>query len=296
MRIWSAVAATACAFSLVCGDNVGHVRGLESSFDQEREPVAHSDEDVVLVQCQLGNKGRFQIVVVPEWAPLGAERFLQLVDEGFFNGAPMFRAVHDFLVQFGISKNQLANRKWSSATIQDDPKQGIRIRRGTLAFAGNGKNSRSMQMFIALTDHAWPHLGKEPWETPFAYVLPQDYVDVVSKINTEYGDMAPFNRNGVDVNKLWNQGIEYLDREFPKLDYLTFCERLQEEPKASLNDDEAKIQSTKEVIAAVTEAMAEAVAYNDSTVLFLYALAVILTFLTCYFCARMIQRPEVKRA
>lgn len=42
------------------------------------------------------------------------------------------------------------------------------MKRGTLAFGGNGEHSRSTEMWIAYQDN--DHLGHRPWETPFAQV------------------------------------------------------------------------------------------------------------------------------
>ena len=63
------------------------------------DPVLSPETEVVVVECELQGKGAFDILVVPSWAPLGAERFLQLVDIGFFDGLGLFRAVENFLVQ-----------------------------------------------------------------------------------------------------------------------------------------------------------------------------------------------------
>lgn len=145
------------------GDGGGRGRNADAEHGEapppaERASVARPDEVTVVVECALGPKGAFDVVVVPSWAPLGAARFLALVDDSFFDGAAMFRAVERFLVQFGISADRDLNVKWTNQRMTDDPKLGVRIGRGTLAFAGGGKDSRAMQMFIALSDHSWPHL------------------------------------------------------------------------------------------------------------------------------------------
>lgn len=72
------------------------------------------------------------------------------------------------------------NRKWANKVIMDDPKRGVRIRRGTLAFAGSGENSRAAQLFVALSDKSWPGLGREKWESPFGYIS-REHMDSVWK-------------------------------------------------------------------------------------------------------------------
>ena len=47
-------------------------------------------------------KGNFTIEVYREWAPIGADRFYSLVKNGFYDEQRFFRAVANFVVQFGI--------------------------------------------------------------------------------------------------------------------------------------------------------------------------------------------------
>lgn len=61
--------------------------------------------NVTLVCCQT-TAGILNFEVHPSWAPNGAARFLQMVDEGFFSTqVPLFRALKGFLVQFGLAGN-----------------------------------------------------------------------------------------------------------------------------------------------------------------------------------------------
>mmetsp|Transcript_10732 Transcript_10732/g.18954 ORF Transcript_10732/g.18954 Transcript_10732/m.18954 type:complete len:301 (-) Transcript_10732:65-967(-) len=196
----------------------GAVQGFE-----EREPVPLAEESVVKVDCSIKGKGEFQVNVVPAWSPLGAQQFLDLVEDGYFTDMALFRAVENFLVQFGMAKDKELNRKWHKAVIADDPKIGVRIRRGSLSFAGSGPNSRSSELFVALSDRTWPGLGAEPWETPFGFISRLDMDRVWSRVNFEYGDMKPWGKLGVDMNKLWSKGYAYLEEEKPNMDYFEGC-------------------------------------------------------------------------
>lgn len=101
------------------------------------DPVVTSH--VVVLECQLNTADDFNIIIVPEWSPLGAERFLTLVDEKFYDNFALFRAVDNFLVQFGIARDRELNNNWRGRTIQDDPKIRIKLQKGSLAFAGSGE-------------------------------------------------------------------------------------------------------------------------------------------------------------
>lgn len=61
--------------------------------------------------------------------------------------------VQGFLVQFGIAADPRVQQQWNArSNIQDDPMIGTHVKRGTLAYAGSGKNSRGTQIWIAFQD------------------------------------------------------------------------------------------------------------------------------------------------
>ncbi|RYG62708.1 hypothetical protein EON64_17365 [archaeon] len=119
--------------------------------------------DTFKVHCQT-TKGPLDIEVYPDWAPLGARRFLELVVDDFYTDIAFFRCVKGFLTQFGIS-DHADKLHWHRANIPDDPNLRKGIKKHYLSFAGGGPNTRSTQLFIAFEDLDF--LGEEPWETPF---------------------------------------------------------------------------------------------------------------------------------
>src|SRR5580658_1374787 len=50
-------------------------------------------------------KGDFVVEVTRAWAPLGADRFYNLVRAGYFTDCAFFRVLSGFMAQFGISPN-----------------------------------------------------------------------------------------------------------------------------------------------------------------------------------------------
>ena len=60
-------------------------------------------------------KGDFIVEVHRDWAPLGADRFYNLVRHGFFTNAAFFRVVPGFVVQFGLSASPAINKVWAHA-------------------------------------------------------------------------------------------------------------------------------------------------------------------------------------
>src|ERR1700733_13040615 len=53
----------------------------------------------------LGNGGHFIIEVHRDWDPSGADRFYNLVKNGFYDDCRFFRVVPGFMVQFGLNGN-----------------------------------------------------------------------------------------------------------------------------------------------------------------------------------------------
>lgn len=153
-------------------------------------------------------KGDFTITVHRDWAPLGADRFYNLVRAGFFNNLYFFRAIPNFMVQFGMSGTPAVNAVWEKAEIKDDPvKQSNK--RGYLTFATAGPNTRTTQMFINLKDNAFlDSMGF----APIGEVT--DGMDIMDKLYTGYGDPP----RGPDQGKIAAEGKAYLDKNFPQLD------------------------------------------------------------------------------
>merc|ERR1711922_9569 len=86
-------------------------------------------------------------------APLGSDRFYQLVQDGFYNQSALFRVVPGFVLQFGISGNSTLNEKWLHNEITDDPVVGSNTR-GTISYATAGPNTRTTQLFINYGDNS----------------------------------------------------------------------------------------------------------------------------------------------
>ena len=62
----------------------------------------------------------FAVEVHPDWAPLGAARFVELVEEQFFDGVAFFRVIGGFMAQFGINGNLTKQKRWKSRAIPDE--------------------------------------------------------------------------------------------------------------------------------------------------------------------------------
>jgi peptidyl-prolyl cis-trans isomerase A (cyclophilin A) len=166
------------------------------------------------------SRGNFVVEVHRDWAPMGADRFYNLVQGDFYDGARFFRAIRGFMVQFGISGYPDVNTAWRDARIKDDPVKESN-KRGKITFATSGPDSRTTQVFINLHDN--PNLDNSGF-APFGEVV--SGMDVVDQLYMDYGEGAPRGR-GPDQMKIQTLGNVYLDRDFPKLDSITDARILQ---------------------------------------------------------------------
>ncbi len=158
-------------------------------------------------------KGDIVIQVHHAWAPRGADRFLELLEAGFFDGCRFFRVVPGFVVQFGLNGDPKVNALWRNKRIPDDPVLATN-KRGTISFATAGPNTRTTQLFINLADNS--QLDGMGF-SPFAEVI--QGMDVVDKINAEYGERP-------QQPRIETEGNAYLEKEFPRLDYIKKVEIL----------------------------------------------------------------------
>jgi len=155
-------------------------------------------------------RGAFTITVTRAWAPLGADRFYNLVKHHFYDNAAFFRVVPQFVVQFGISANPTVTSAWKHTEIKDDPVAQSN-KRGAIVFATAGPNTRTTQVFINLKDNArLDGMGFAPFG-----VVDGSGMNVVEMMYEGYGDNA-----GPDQDQLERQGDPYLRKGWPKLDYI----------------------------------------------------------------------------
>jgi peptidyl-prolyl cis-trans isomerase A (cyclophilin A) len=155
--------------------------------------------------------GVFVIEVQRDWAPRGADRFYELVKNGYFDGQRFFRVLSGFMAQFGIHGDPKVSAAWRERRIPDDPVTQSNTR-GMVSFATAGPNTRTTQVFINYADNS--ALDGQGF-APFGRVV--EGMDVVDRLFAGYGEGAPRGR-GPDQGRIQGEGEAYLARDFPKLD------------------------------------------------------------------------------
>lgn len=159
--------------------------------------------------------GSFVIEVHRDWAPLGADRFYDLVRSKFFDDSRFYRTVAGHWVQFGIPGSPKLAQSWRHRTFADDPPPHQHNDRAIVAFAMTGPGQRTTQIYINLVDNR--RLEPEGF-APFGKVV--EGMDVVDKLYSGYGETSGGGMRAGKQDKLFEEGNAYLDREFPKLDHL----------------------------------------------------------------------------
>lgn len=155
-------------------------------------------------------RGEFTVAVTRSWAPIGADRFYNLVKHHFYDNASFFRVVPGFVVQFGLSAYPAVSLAWANANLKDEPVIQSN-KRGYLTYAKTSMpNTRSTQIFINLKDNA--ALDRQGF-SPFG-VVDAEGMKVVEMFYDQYGDSTPPEYQDL----IAKSGKPYLDKNWPKLD------------------------------------------------------------------------------
>ncbi len=141
-------------------------------------------------------------------APLGADRFYNLVKAKYFDGARFFRVVPGFIVQFGVAADPKVTDAWD-VPIHDDPVIVGNVR-GTLTFAAAGPDSRTTQLFVNLGENQRLDNRPDHFASFGKVVSGMDYIDRIYSGDAEKPQQ----------DRIEKEGNAYLEKEFPHLDFI----------------------------------------------------------------------------
>jgi len=144
--------------------------------------------------------GELLIDVYPEAAPNAAQRFVELVQSGFYDNTPVSRIVPGFVAQFGINWRE-GHRDWQDRNFNDDPTL-FALERGTLAFAKAGPNTNSTQVFINYQENNQLAVPQYNFTVFGKVVQGMEIVDSFVQVGDPGG--------GLDQGRLWVDGEAYL--------------------------------------------------------------------------------------
>ena len=211
-RASTLVALAATALAAACG---GAARPAAARRDPllQPDPVLATAPDTFAVRFET-TQGPFTVQFIRSWAPRGADRAYYLVRSGFYDSTRFFRVLPRFVAQFGAHGNPAINKVWEARTFPDDPVRQSNVR-GTVSFATAGPNTRTTQLFVNLAGNArLDRLGFAPVGR-----VTEGLSRVVDSLYSGYGEGPPRGK-GPDQDRLAAQGNLYLQRDFPRLDFI----------------------------------------------------------------------------
>ena len=158
--------------------------------------------------------GDFVVEITRSWAPIGADRFHNLVRAGFFDDSRFFRVRKDYIAQFGIPGDPTVGAVWREESMVDDPVRASNTR-GSIAYAMTGPDTRTTQLYINLADNI--HLDAQGF-APLGRVV--EGMAVVDRLYAGYDESAGGGMRGGEQGAIFADGNAHLDREFPLLSRL----------------------------------------------------------------------------
>jgi peptidyl-prolyl cis-trans isomerase A (cyclophilin A) len=161
------------------------------------------------------SRGDIVIQVERAWAPLGTDRFYELVRGGYYDDSRFFRVVAGRWAQFGINGSPKVSQAWRPRTFPDDPRVASNVR-GAVAFAWAVKDGRTTQVFISLSDNS-ATLDPQGF-APFGTVVRG--MDVADALYSGYGETSGGGIRGGRQDPLFELGNAYLLEHYPRLDYI----------------------------------------------------------------------------
>jgi cyclophilin family peptidyl-prolyl cis-trans isomerase len=112
--------------------------------------AAQAETVAVLLQT---SKGDITLELDAEKAPQSVENFLAYVDAGFYDGTIFHRVIPDFMIQGGGLDPDMT-KKATRDPVQNEAKNGLKNRRGTIAMARTqAPHSATAQFFINHKDN-----------------------------------------------------------------------------------------------------------------------------------------------
>jgi peptidyl-prolyl cis-trans isomerase A (cyclophilin A) len=186
--------------------------------------------DSFLVRFQT-TRGTFDVMARSDWAPVGADRFYSLLRLHYYDDEAFFRVVKNFVAQFGISNDSTTNVGWDVRRIADDSVRHSNTK-GTIAFARDGPDTRTVQLYINLRDNKRLDTYGGIGFAPIAEVV--SGMNVVDSLYAGYGEARPDTgkarpgREGPPQDSIQRWGNAYLRRGWPRLDYIRTARVIRE--------------------------------------------------------------------
>lgn len=173
--------------------------------------VSREAPDSFLVSFQT-SAGDFEMAFYRAWSPLAVDRVYRLAQDGFWDGARIYR-VNDRYAQFGYSGRPALDSLWIPTGFPDEAVLESNTR-GTVSFARGGPGTRSAILFINRSDNT--DLDDLEWNDVVGFP-PVGRVsrgmEAVDVLYAGYGDDPMQWEDSIS-----GIGNSFFDRHYPELD------------------------------------------------------------------------------
>ncbi|MBV1887797.1 MAG: peptidylprolyl isomerase [Urechidicola sp.] len=160
-------------------------------------------------------QGSFEIVSIRQLSPKGVDRLYQLIKHGFYTDIALFRVLPDFVVQFGIHGDSIANSNWEHYKIPDEPVLHSNDSM-TISFARGGVETRTTQIFINMKDN--PRLDELEYSGVKGFPVIAKVTSGFETIRKFYADYGA--KPATQQDSIYMKGNDFLRKEYPEMDYI----------------------------------------------------------------------------
>ena len=150
---------TLLALMLACTPCLAGAEGFFGLLGGTVNTVQNPYEDPVYIEIDIAGYGVITAELYPNVAPITVENFVNLVNEGFYDGLTFHRIIDGFMIQGGCPRG---NGTGGSGTnikgefASNGVANPLRHERGVLSMARSSMpNSASSQFFIMHQDSPW---------------------------------------------------------------------------------------------------------------------------------------------
>ncbi len=143
-------------------------------------------------------------------APITVANFLELVDDGYFDGTIFHRVIPDFMIQGGGYTPGLKLKEPDEGMIFNESGNGLRNARGTIAMARQeSPHTAKAQFFINIGDNKSLNPQPDRWGyTVFGYVIEgMEVADKISLVPT--GPQGNFSKDVPQIPIIVNKASRF---------------------------------------------------------------------------------------
>ena len=168
------------ALALGCGGSSSMASGGSTAADVELLEGTHQ----ILLSTSLGD---IELELDADAAPKAVTNFVQLTEQGYYEGVIFHRVIPDFMIQGGDPTGTGTGGESVFGGEFEDEANDITLERGVVAMANAGPNTNGSQFFIIQAAAGTPHLqGKH---TAFGRVTSgMEVVDAIATTETGAND------------------------------------------------------------------------------------------------------------